>query len=254
VVRTVALLERLEASGWKRVQVQVQLALAYSYLGEVLDQGTPVPGLVPDLHAAQEYFRKALALDQSLSRADLSNTVLQRRVSAGLLLLGNVSNRLGDQAAAADYYRRALDEFEKLAQADPANLQAQSDFAVACERLGTSLAQKGEPEEAFRLLNRAAKLLEPVVARDSANLNTRAHVADYNVGLGYAHAALGSKPAGTREARLGHWREAKARYQAGHAFWSEMRDRGLATGDEVAKPDVLSREIAKCDVALAGAR
>lgn len=252
--KAIALLELLEASGWNREQVQVQLALAYSYLAEVLDQGTPVPGLVPDLHASLEYFRKALALDESLARADPSNTVLRRRVSAGLLLLGNVSNRLGDQAAAADYYRRALDGLEKLAQADPANLQAQSDFAVACERLGTSLAQKGETEEAFRLLNRAAKLLEPVVARDSANLNARAHVADYNIGLGYAHAAKGSNPAVGRDARLGHWREAKARFQAGHAFYTEMRNRGVATGDEAAKPDVLAREIAKCDAALGGAR
>ncbi len=252
--KAIALLELLEASGWKREQVQVQLALAYSYLAEVLDQGTPVSGLVPDLHAALQYFRKALALDEPLSRADPSNTLLRRRVSAGLLLLGNVSNRLEDQAAAADYYRRALDEFEKLAQADPANLQAQSDLAVACERLGTSLAQKGETEEAFRLLNRAAKLLEPVVARDSGNLNARGHVAAYNIGLGYAHAALGANPAVARDARLGHWRQAKAGFQAGHAFYTEMRDRGLATGDEAAAPDVLAREIAKCEAALGSAR
>ena len=252
--KAIALLELLEASGWKREQVQLQLALAYSYLAEILDQGAPVPGLVPDLHASLEGFRKALALDESLARADLSNTVLRRRVCGGLVLLGDVSNRLGDHAAAAGYYRRALDEAEKLAQADPANLQAQSDFAIACERLGTSLAQKDETEEAFRLLNRAAKLLEPVVARDSANLNTRAHVADYNIGLGYAHAALGSNPALASEARLGHWREAKGRFQAGHAFWAELRDRGATMGEDVAKPDALAREIAKCDAALGGAR
>ena len=142
----------------------------------------------------------------------------------GLIRVGDVANRLGDRRVAVEHYRRALDEAEKLARADPANLQAQSDLAIACERLGTSLAQKGETEEAFLLLNRAAKLLEPVVARDSANLNTRSHVADYNIGLGHAHAALGSNPAVAREARLGHWREAKARFQAGHDFWAEMRD------------------------------
>ena len=250
--KAIALLELLEASGWKREQVQVQLALAYSYLAEILDQGTPVPGLVPDLHAALQYFRKALALDEALAGADPSNTVLRRRACAGILMLGNVSNRLGDQAAASDYYRRALDELEKLAQADPANLQAQSDFAVACERLGTSLAQKGETEEAFRLLNRAAKLLEPVVAHDSANLNARAHVADCNIGLGYAHAALGSNPAVARDARLGHWREAKARFQAGHVFYAEMGNRGVTTGEGTLMPDVLAREIAKCDAALGG--
>ncbi|MFI5005932.1 MAG: protein kinase [Solirubrobacterales bacterium] len=248
--KAIALLELLEASDWKREQVQVQLALAYSYLAEILDQGTPVPGLVPDLHASLEYFRKALALDESLARADLSNTVLRRRVSAGLSLLGGVASKLGDQAAAASYYRRALDGAEELARADPANLQGQSDLALACERLGTTLAQNGETEEAFRLLNRAAKLLDPVIAHDSANLNTRAHVADYNVGLGHAHAAVGSNPAIARDVRLGHWREARARFQAGHTFYAEMRDRGLSTGET----DVLAREISKCDVALARGR
>ena len=77
-------------------------------------------------------------------------------------------------------------------------------------------------------------------------------MADYNIGLGYAHGALGSNPAVAREAQLGHWREAKARFQAGHAFYAEMRDRGATTGEEAAKPDAIAREIAKCDAALGG--
>jgi hypothetical protein len=79
-------------------------------------------------------------------------------------------------------------------------------------------------------------------------------VADYNIGLGYAHAAQGSNPTVARDARLGHWREAKARFQTGHAFYTEMRDRGVTTGEETALPDVLTREISKCDVALGSAR
>jgi len=143
--------------------------------------------------------------------------------------------------------RRGLDGAEKLAHADPANLQAQSDFALVCTSLGTTLAQDSDTEEAFRLLNRAAKLLEPVVARDSTNVGTRSRVASCNIGLGYAHAARGANPAVARDARLGHWREAKARFQAGHAFWAEMRDSGATTGEEAAKSDVIAREIAKCD-------
>jgi len=250
--KAIALLEPLEASGWKREEVQVQLALAYGYLAEVLGSGAPVAGLVPDLQASLEHHRKALALDESRARADGLNTALQRRVLAGFIRIGEVSSRLGDRRMAIEHYRRALDEAEKLARADPANLQAQSDLALACTKLGTSVAQEGDTEEAFRLLNRAAKLLEPVVARDSANLNTRSHVADYNIGLGYVHAALGSNPAVARDARLGHWREAKARFQAGHAFWAEMRDSGATTGEEAAKPDALAREIAKCEAALGG--
>jgi tetratricopeptide (TPR) repeat protein len=251
--KAIALLEPLEASGWNRGQVRLQLALAYGYLAEVLGSCAPVAGLVPDLQASLEHYRKAVALEESLARADVSNTALQRRVFVGFIRLGDVSSQLGDRHVAVENYRRGLEGAEKLARADPANLQAQSDFALASTRLGTSLAQGGEPEEAFRLLNRAAKLLEAVVARDAANVSTRSRVADYNIGLGYAHAALGSNAAIAREARLRHWREAKARFQAGLAFWAEMRDRGATTGEEAAKPELLTREIATCDAALAAA-
>lgn len=33
-----------------------------------------------------------------------------------------------------------------------------------------------------------------------------------------------------------------------------MRDSGATTGEEAAKPDVIAREIAKCDAALGGAQ
>jgi non-specific serine/threonine protein kinase/serine/threonine-protein kinase len=246
--KAIALLEPLEAAGWERDRVRLQLAQAYQCLGDVLGNGGP--GLAPDLQASLTMRRKSLALDEALARADASNTPLQRRALAGFILVGEIASRLGDHRAAVEHYRRALELAERIAHADPANLQAQSDLSIACERLGTRLAQGGETGEAFRLLHRAARLLEPVVARDSVNVNTRAHVADTNIGLGFAHAALGSNAAVARDIRLGHWREAKARFEAGHAFWAEMRDRGATTGEEAARPDGIAREIAKCDAAL----
>ena len=252
--KAIGLFEPLEASGWNRDMVRLQLAQAYGYLAEVLAVCAPVPGLVPDLQASLAMYRKGLALEEALAQADVSNTTLQRRVWVGSVRLGDISTQLGDHRAAVEQYRRALDVAEELARADAANLQAQSDLSLVCSRVGTSLARAGETEEAFRLLHRAAGLLEPVVARDSVNVSTRSRVADTSIGLGFAYAALGSSPAVAREERLGHWREAKARFEAGRAFWAEMRDRGVTTGEEAAKPDALAREIARCDVALGSRR
>jgi hypothetical protein len=55
--------------------------------------------------------------------------------------------------------------------------------------------------------------------------------------------------------RLGHWREAKARFQEAHAFWTELRDKGIAKGGaDLARPDELAREIERCDAALSAAQ
>lgn len=113
------------------------------------------------------------------------------------------------------------------------------------------VAQDGDTEEALPLLERSATLLEPVVAADPADLSARSRVAENCIGLGYAHMALGSRSTLTADVRQMHWREAKAQFEAGAAFWVELRDRGVTVGDEAAKPDLIAREIAKCDAALA---
>jgi tetratricopeptide (TPR) repeat protein len=248
--KAIGLLEQLETSGWKREQVQLQLALAYGHLAEALRDGAPVTGLVPDLHAALVQYHKAVEIEEGLARGDVGNAALQRRVMVGVLRLGEVEVDLGDRRVAIEHFRRGLATAESLARTDPVNLQAQSDLAYAGTSLGTALAQNGDTEEAFRLLNRAARLLDPLVARDSTHVGTRARVADCNIGLGHAHAAAASTPAIAGEARIVHWREAKARFQAGQAFWAEMRDGGVTIGREAARPDAIAVEIAKCDAAL----
>jgi eukaryotic-like serine/threonine-protein kinase len=248
--RAVGLLERLEASGWKREEVQLELALAHGYLAEILGTCAAVPGLVPDLPASLEHYRKGLALEEALAGSDPTNTSLQRRVFVGSIRLGDVAMQMGASSDAAEHYRRGLGKIEALATSDSHNLQAQSDLALACTRLGTNLAQAGDTERAFGLLNRAAILLEPVVARDPTNISSRSRVAEYKVGLGYAHTALASNRKATAQARAGHWRAARAGFRSGHAFWAEMRDSGTSSGEEAAKPDVLAREIARCDAAL----
>ena len=77
-----------------------------------------------------------------------------------------------------------------------------------------------------------------MVAANSANVNTRSHVAGYNEGFGHAHAGRGE------------WREAKARFEHAYAFWKEMRDKGVTTGADLARPEALALQIAKCDNAL----
>jgi tetratricopeptide (TPR) repeat protein len=236
--KAVAIFEELSASGWNHSDVQGRLAVAYGYLALVLRLGNPVAGVVPNFGAALEWQRKALALDESFATAATSDTGLQRQVMTDLMNLGENLAQLNDRRGARDQFRQGLARAEQLAHADAANLQAQSDLAWVSSVLGQLLAQDGTTSEAFVLLNASQKLLEPVVAADPANVNTRAHVASYNEGFGYAYAARGQ------------WREAKARFENAYAFWKEMREKGVTTGADLARPEALALEIARCDAAL----
>jgi len=245
----VTTLERLNASGWNNSEVRTRLSVTYGYLALVLRLGTPVAGVVPDLKAAVEMQRKAIALDESLATAAPADTALQRQVMIDTMNLGEILGQLGDRGAALDQLRQGLARAEQLARSDAANLQAHSDFAWASYTLGALLAKDGATDEAFVLLGRAARLLEPVVAADAANVNTRSHVASNSEGLGQAHVALASNRSLAHDARLGHWREAKG-FQDSYVFWKEMRDKGITTGADAARPEALALEIAKCDAAL----
>ena len=236
--KAIGMLEEMSRSGWNHADVENRLAVAYGYLASVLRLGKPVAGVVPNFKAALDMQRKALALDESFATAAVSDTGLQRQVMVDLMNLGENLLQLGDRRGAQDQFRQGLARAEQLARADAANLQAQSDLAWVDSSLGQLLAQDGSTTEAFVLLNRSQKLLEPVVAADSANVNTRSKVAGYNEGFGHAHAGRGE------------WREAKARFEHAYAFWKEMRDKGVTTGADLARPEALALEIAKCDAAL----
>jgi tetratricopeptide (TPR) repeat protein len=236
--KAVATLEALDASGWNHAEVQGRLAVSYGYLALVLRLGQPVAGVVPDFKAALAMQRKALVLDESFAAAAASDTGLQRQVMIDQMNLGENLVQLGDRRAAQEQFRQALARAEQLARADAANLQAQSDLASTSTNLGQLLAEDGATTEAFVLLNHAAALLGAVVKADPANVNTRSHVATNEEGLGRAHAALGQ------------WRQAKIRFEAAYAFWKEMRDKGVTTGADAARPEALALEVARCDAAL----
>jgi non-specific serine/threonine protein kinase/serine/threonine-protein kinase len=246
----VAILEELNAASSAGAEIQGRLAVTYDALASVLRLGKPVAGLVPDLKAALDMQRKANALEAALAATAASDTGLQRQLLVGIMNLGEILEQLGDRTAACDQYRQGVARSGQMAQADPANLQAQKDFAWASTRLGQLLARSGETDEAFVLLRRAGRTLVPVVAANPADVNTRSHAAGITEGLAHAHLALGSNRRLRRSTRLSHWREARAGFQDAYAFWTEMRDKGVTTGADLARPDALAREIAKCDAAL----
>ena len=140
-----------------------------------------------------------------------------------------------------------------MARADAANLQAQKDFGLGFAPSGQLLARNGGTDEAFVLLSHAAKLL---AAAGRGRPDERQHSAQRGR-LPPRDSAMPTRPSrriacGRPAARLGHWREARDRFQEAYAFWKELRDRGIAPARTAARPEALALEIAKCDAALGG--
>ncbi len=222
----------------------------YGYLANALWEGKPVEGVVPDLAAALEIQRKAVAIDASLGAAVAADPRLQRQVMIDGMALAQLLEQAGDLAAARALYREGLDRTERLARADAGDLQAQKDLAWVTMRMGVLLARDGSPGEALVTLSRAAALFEPILAADPTNTNTTSMMAGTSEGFGKAHAALGADGSRSPEQRLGHWREAKARFQDAHAFWKALRDKGGAVARDASRPEELAAEIANCDTAI----
>jgi hypothetical protein len=246
----VSTLEPLQAD----IAAQLQLALTFSDFGRIYCEGAPVPGLVPDPKSCIDMHQRSNAIEERLARADPTNLKLQRSAFVGAIQVGEGFVGLGDHQTAIAHFRRACTAGERLAAMDTANLQALSDAAVACERLASSLAQTGVELEALPLLERSANNLRHVLTGDPKNLGTRARIADVDVGFGLAHAARGGRASLLRQERISHWRDAKARFQAAHVFWTEMRATGVTGAGDRDRPREIAGEIARCDEALARLR
>jgi non-specific serine/threonine protein kinase/serine/threonine-protein kinase len=248
-----SLLEQLCAANPANTEMRARLAVTYGYLAGVLWQGKPVGGVVPDLKAALDMQRKAVAIDASLAAEAATDPRLQRQAMIDQIGLAQILEEAGRQQDARELYREGLARTERLALADSANLQAQKDLAWATMRLGVNLAQGGSAQEAMTLLERAAKLFEPVLAADPGGGNARSMQIGNTEGFGHAFAALASDRRLPRETRLRHWREARSRFQEAYAFWVDMREKGAAVAADASRPEKLAREIAKCDAALGAA-
>src|SRR5262249_6262483 len=100
------------------------LALGHKKLGALLE----VQG---ELASALDHYRKALALDEELARADSTSTRTQLDLSYSYGSVGLALFKLGDHDAALDHYQKALALREAVAAADAQDINAQVAVAGA---------------------------------------------------------------------------------------------------------------------------
>ena len=223
------------------------LSTISGHMADIFFQGEPVPGLIPDVPAALELFRKELAINEALRAADPKSVLRQRNVMVGLIHVADTLVRLERTDEAMAQYKSALAIAEAQTRDDPADMQSFSDQALVYADMATLLVGTGDAAAAIPLLERARTMLERVSTIDPENLMTRSRMADVQTAFGRAYLAFASDPGNDTAARIDRYRLARAELVKAHAFWQSLKDKGTTTGEQAKLPDELARDIAGID-------
>ena len=230
-------------------EAQDMLSTVYGHIGDLLSSGAPVPGVTPDMSAAVAMYRKELAINEALARAEPGNLTRERNVMVGHIHVADAL-QASDPTAALAHYQLVVPIADRMMQNDPADASAASDRSLVYERVGTLLVETGNVEDGLEKLRESMDIIAPVLARDPTSLQTRARVAASEKGIGMALVAQARRSPGA-ESRRSHYRDAKRMLERARAFWLEMREKTPGIDDSDSTVDQLTRQISAIDQELA---
>jgi non-specific serine/threonine protein kinase/serine/threonine-protein kinase len=200
------------------------LSTVYGHMGDVLNDGAPVPGLIPDPAAAVAMYRKELAINEELARAEPRNLTRERNVMVGHIHVADALQKV-DRAGALAQYQQVLPIANRIVESDPNDASAVSDQSLMYERVGTLLLDTGRIDEGLASLRRSLAIIQPLLSSDPTNYMTRARAAATERGLGRAllsYARDSRRDPATRER---HYQEARRFLTQTQAFWRDIQTR-----------------------------
>ena len=137
-------------------------------LALLIEQGH-VFTLQGNLSAAREKYQNGLAIARTLSKADPSNTGVQRDLSISYDRLGDVARAQGDLADARTYYEDTLSIARTLAEADPSNTEFQRDLSISYNRLGDVARAQGNLADARTYYEDSLAIRRTLAEADPSN-------------------------------------------------------------------------------------
>jgi eukaryotic-like serine/threonine-protein kinase len=202
-----------------------------------------------DAQGALLSFRKKLALDEQALADDPLNANSRGDLGYSYERVGNLLAELGNHSQALSYYRIALTMFEKGAADAPQVLHVRYHVILNRVSIGEMQAKLGRRVAALDEYSAAINLLDKIPEHTTNRplSSTRAQVYTH-LGQGYAAIATSENvpPAEHPE----YWIAARNMYAQSLKIWRDMQKRGILTAEDSAKPEVVAREIAKCDAFL----
>ncbi len=167
------------------------LALVYSNLAATAEE------LNRDMHAALDYYLKALALYQDIDEHPmLADSPMPRpMIRAGLAeaqkLVGVMYYRLGRLDEALAYFQKAYDISRELAEAQPNDKSLQVTWTKSALALGTTAFRTGDRKRSSTYLSEARARAQAVLTTNPSDLLAKSNQADVLYVCGETHAFVG---------------------------------------------------------------
>jgi len=243
--KAVAIMEELAAADPNNKKTEDNLSYCYDTVAEVLASSAPH-------HAeALELYRKLYKRTETRLAAEPGNTKLRRAHAVSYFNIALVSAKLGDTKTALDNSRQSLAMFVDMLSKDPQNAEFIQVVATVQTTVCELMIKTGDTAEAIKLLNQSLQTLEKSFAASPSDEIAHFRIGNAQQALGQGYAALASDDKTSTQKRLAHWREARSWFQKSQEIYKALREAGKITGEDGARLDVVTEEIAKCDAAIA---
>ena len=190
-----ATFERLARSDPNNAELQRELTVSYSKIGDILVAQN-------NLEDALESYISALTIAQSLVRSDLGDALSQRELAASHFRVGEVQVAQGNLEDALESYTASLAIFKRLVQSDPNNTQWQRELSASYGRVGNALVALGNLEDALENYTAALANSKLLVRSDNGNSLSQQE-------LGWSHVSVGNV-----QLKQGNLKAARENYKA----------------------------------------
>jgi non-specific serine/threonine protein kinase/serine/threonine-protein kinase len=183
VTRALEYLDSLSQEAKGDRSLQAELAAAYEKIGDV--QGLPRQANLGDTVGAEDSYRKALAIRESLAGADSKDEEVRRQLTANYSKLSDLLWNKGDFKGAMEYSREEIAIAEALYQEDPSNPANRSLLAAYRMDYGYKQVVVGNDRAGgLETLRQGSAMLEQMLSEDPQNVQVRRLL-----GLSYFRAA-----------------------------------------------------------------
>jgi non-specific serine/threonine protein kinase/serine/threonine-protein kinase len=200
-----------------------------------------------EIDQAIAWLRKGVPILEQLSQSDPTNATLREFLGESYANFAPMLEKHRDLDEALECDRKALQIFSALVSADPANSLARANLGLSEASIGEVLIDKGRVDDAMPHIHRATAIFEAI---DHKNRYDIAGQAQSYLVQGVAYSSLASRETSSAS-RIERLREARSWYQKSLLAWQEEPDRSALDPFGGEEGDRITRELAKCDAALA---
>jgi serine/threonine protein kinase/tetratricopeptide (TPR) repeat protein len=172
VTRALEYLDSLSQEAKGDRSLQGELAAAYEKIGDV--QGMPRQANLGDTVGAEDSYRKALTIRDSLAAADSKDQEVRRQLTANYGKLSDLLWNKGDFKGAMEYSRKEIAVAEALYQEDATNPANRSLLAAYRMDYGYKQAVVGNDRAGgLETLRQGSAMLEQMLSEDPQNVQVR---------------------------------------------------------------------------------